>query len=556
MKINSKKNIKNNRKHSRKNVRKNKRSGKNVGKYSRKNIMRGGVLSAYMEDIIRNVKNNVLTLTILDIQGNFFFDEGAKKLAIALKDNRTLTTLDISRNNIGVDGAQAIAAGLENNKTLITLNIYSNNIGDGGAVAIAGVLNSMEALTTLNISSNDIGDTGAIALAGALRNNTNLEILYINYNNISSTGTQAIAKALEGNTTLTTLDISDNNIGDGGAVAIAGVLNSMKALTTLNISSNNIGPKGALAIVRVLKVNTTLTNLDIGVNTIGLADTELEVSEFMEALRTLLKKNITLTQLNIMRNNFNKNNLGGEIMADVLEDVLKHNITLTSINIAGNRISVDEVKKILSGLTQNTTLIKLNMNLKNVSSTFFGYHGDEFTEELKQAVQNIELLINRNIQLDINRQKHKLSENLYHTQTIQNQFKELVTDGTKYISMYNSNILSITNTPKNNNKLKNVKKFINSIKLNTKIKTNIMELNKTKDGKLQAQALIFNIPLYMHLEKHPSIDRMQFINDYKKYLTEKQHTLPLLPKKIWKLILDYLSLEVGQSVLKGLKRSN
>ena len=123
--------------------------------------------------------------------------------------------------------------------------------------------------------------------------------------------------------------------------------------------------------------------------------------------------------------------------------------------------------------------------------------------------------------------------------------------------MYNSSILSITNTPKNNNKLKNFENFINSLKLNTKIKTNIMELNKTEDGKLQAQALIFNIPLYMHLEKHPSIDRMQFINDYKKYLTENlYHTLPLLPKKIWKLILDYLSLEVGQSVLKGLKRSN
>ena len=58
MKIKSKKNIKKNRKHSRKNVRKNKRSRKNVGKYSRKNVMRGGVLSPYVIDLISRLTSN------------------------------------------------------------------------------------------------------------------------------------------------------------------------------------------------------------------------------------------------------------------------------------------------------------------------------------------------------------------------------------------------------------------------------------------------------------------------------------------------------------------
>jgi hypothetical protein len=98
MKIKSMKNIKNNRKHSKKNVRKNKRSRKNVGKYSRKNVMRGGVLSEAFQGIIKRLIDNDPTLTTLNLDYNNIGYEGAKAIAEALKVNTTLTTLNLISN--------------------------------------------------------------------------------------------------------------------------------------------------------------------------------------------------------------------------------------------------------------------------------------------------------------------------------------------------------------------------------------------------------------------------------------------------------------------------
>jgi len=182
MKITSKKNIKKNRKHSRKNVRKNKRSRKNVGKYSRKNVMRGGVLSAELTDIIRQLKSN----------------------------DPVLTTLIFSRKNIGDEGATAIAEALKTNTTLTELDIRLNGIDDEGATAIAEALKTNTTLTILNISYNNIGDAGAQAIAKALKVNKTLTIIDIFGNNIGNIGAQALAEALKDNTTLTTLDIYDN----------------------------------------------------------------------------------------------------------------------------------------------------------------------------------------------------------------------------------------------------------------------------------------------------------------------------------------------------------
>jgi hypothetical protein len=156
MKIKSKKNIKKNRKHSRKNVRKNKRSRKNVGKYSRKNVMRGGVLSAELKDIISQLKSNDPVLTTLIFSGKKIGNEEAIALAGALKDNTTITELNISYNNIGDAGAQAIAKALKVNKTLTTLELFdNNNIGNIGAQALTEALKDNTTLTTLNIYDNE-----------------------------------------------------------------------------------------------------------------------------------------------------------------------------------------------------------------------------------------------------------------------------------------------------------------------------------------------------------------------------------------------------------------
>ena len=467
--------------------------------------MRGGVLSeGDFLGIINRLTENDPTLTTLDIGRNNIGDNGAIALAGALKDNKTLTTLDISHNMIGVAGAKAIALALKVNETLTTLNMYNNRFTSIGAEEIGKALEVNKTLTTLNINSNNIRVAGA----------------------------QAIAKALETNATLITLDIEHNHIDNEGAEAIANALKINSALTTLYISRNNIGPSGAEAIAEALETNATLTKLDISSNNIGISRDFLELYNFMEKLRTALIKNKTLTTLNISMNDITKyNSVGADLIAYVLKEVLTHNKTLTSLDISANKISVDEVKIILIGLKKNNTLTELIMNTNTVDPPF-GYYGENFTRELEKAVKDIKSLIEKNRLISVN---------------VKPIFEMLADKGMKYMSTYKSSIPSITNTPKNNNNLRKVKTFINSLKLNNQTQTNIMNLNTTEEGQNKAQALIFHIPLYIHLQDNPNIDKIKFINEYEQYLENTK--MPILPPDIWKFIFEYLYLENGKFLL-------
>jgi Ran GTPase-activating protein (RanGAP) involved in mRNA processing and transport len=383
MKIKSKKNIKNNRKHSRKNVRKNKRSRKNVGKYSRKNVMRGGVLSKDLQDIIKRLIDNDRTLTTLDINGNHIGSEGAKALATALSGNETLTTIDIIFNNIGDEGAQAIAEALKTNTTLTKLNISGNNIGDAGAKAIAEALtpkgNYKPTLTTLNISVNNIGGEGAKAIAEALTPTEiykpTLTTLDLFYNNIGDAGTQAIGTALKTNATLTTLNISYNHIDVTGAQAIEEALKVNKTLTIIDIFDNNIGNIGAQAIAEALKVNKTLTKLDISGNKIGDAGAT--------AIATALSGNKTLTTLNIV-GNF----ISFEIVNDLAEALERNKYQITYVpkleTLKNN--DIQDASEFIDTILKTKDIIK-NKTLNNTGK-------EKFFLEYKQVLSGSEDISN------------------------------------------------------------------------------------------------------------------------------------------------------------------
>ena len=67
-------------------------------------------------------------------------DEGATRLAEALRVNCTLRTLTLQFNNIGERGARAVARALESNATLTALCLYGNRVRDAGATALAEAL--------------------------------------------------------------------------------------------------------------------------------------------------------------------------------------------------------------------------------------------------------------------------------------------------------------------------------------------------------------------------------------------------------------------------------
>ncbi len=162
-------------------------------------------------EILEKIRNN--RVGVLDLSYAKLNKEEVKKLAEALKVNKSLTSLDLRANNIGAEGAKALAQALKKNKSLTSLNLWNNNIGAAGAKAIAQALQENKSLTSLELRNNNIGDEGA----------------------------KAIAQALQGNKRLTYLDIGDNNIGVEGAKEIAQALKENKSLTSLRLEYNNIG---------------------------------------------------------------------------------------------------------------------------------------------------------------------------------------------------------------------------------------------------------------------------------------------------------------------------
>ena len=106
--------------------------------------------------IIKGLKQNIIS--ILDIYNSNISPDQVKKLADALKTNKTLKSLYINDNKIGDEGAKAIALALENNKTLISLELIGNNIGDEGGKALLYALTTNTTLRSLELDNNDCSD--------------------------------------------------------------------------------------------------------------------------------------------------------------------------------------------------------------------------------------------------------------------------------------------------------------------------------------------------------------------------------------------------------------
>ena len=155
--------------------------------------------------------------TELTLAGRGVDDEGATKLAVALRTDRSrnvvtrLTKLELWNNRIGVAGAKALAAALADNDVLRELHMNGNHLGDDGVIAIAKALGKNKALRRLGLAMNRVGIPGANGISEALGKNTGLTYLELGKNNIGDAGCSAIAPALTGNTALTTMWLGGNS---------------------------------------------------------------------------------------------------------------------------------------------------------------------------------------------------------------------------------------------------------------------------------------------------------------------------------------------------------
>jgi len=198
-----------------------------------------------------------------------------------------------------------------------------------------------------------------------------------------------LARALHQNKTLTKLELQFNIIRTTGARALATLLRRNTSLTELNLQANTIA-EGALAFASALRQNTSLKHLNIEENKIN--------DEGIKALFTSLDYNHSLQRLDFRRNDVNNSCIAS------LAAVLKRNETsLKEVNLVfdeNNHITDNGLQIFALAITENTTLLKLN--IRHVDITY-----ECFNEVLNALKQNTSLheihIISFTLTIDENR---------------------------------------------------------------------------------------------------------------------------------------------------------
>lgn len=229
-----------------------------------------------LDSICRSIEQNEPTLRGVTVLNEPIGDDGAVRIAAALKENDVITKLDLAQCGIGDKGAQAIADMLLVNKKITWIRLAANKIGSRGGTAIAEALeqntlvNELYLGSTMATQHNELGNEGAKAMAKMLGMNTKLNILGLAFNSVGDEGAISLAEALPNNQTLVFLRLAENNIGDVGATAFADALRHRSSnLKQLGLFANKITDSGAIQLSKAMHHNRKLTSLGLGCNPFG-----------------------------------------------------------------------------------------------------------------------------------------------------------------------------------------------------------------------------------------------------------------------------------------------
>ncbi|KAH9773496.1 RNI-like superfamily protein [Citrus sinensis] len=229
----------------------------------------GGALGA--NALAKGLEGNK-SLRELHLHGNSIGDEGIRALMSGLSSRKgKLAVLDIGNNSISAKGAFHVAEYIKNCKSLLWINLYMNDIGDEGAEKIADALKQNRTITTidlLDLAYNPIGADGAKALSEVLKFHGNINTLKLGWCQIGASGAEFVADMLRYNNTISILDLRANGLRDEGAKCLAQSFKVVnEALTSIDLAFNEIRDDGAFAIAQALKANE-----DVAVTSLNLAN--------------------------------------------------------------------------------------------------------------------------------------------------------------------------------------------------------------------------------------------------------------------------------------------
>eukprot|EP00742_Colponemidia_sp_Colp-10_P006391 GILJ01006849.1.p1 GENE.GILJ01006849.1~~GILJ01006849.1.p1 ORF type:complete len:661 (+),score=111.21 GILJ01006849.1:98-2080(+) len=282
---------------------------------------------------------------------------GAVAFAEALTKNQTLNALSLCDNQVGPEGGEAIGAALMYNQSLHTLKLGSNPLGVAGVVP---VLRNGSRLASLDLSNTRITSDVGQLICNLIRSNQRLILLHLGNNSLGLTGITALCQGLSSNHSLVQLNVSANHIGDEGCAVLSRALRGNNTLTHLNLSGNNIGYTGVQHLVHILD-QTTISILHLSRNPLEDATAELFADYITRERERELFGSVPVSVLTLAACRIKDDG------ALALFDACRHSRYLRTLKLSNNFLSERLDSVVLNLLSQNSSLIDLNLSGTRIS---------------------------------------------------------------------------------------------------------------------------------------------------------------------------------------------
>jgi Ran GTPase-activating protein (RanGAP) involved in mRNA processing and transport len=311
----------------------------------------------------------------------------------AFQESTSLKELDINFALIGGPSNLALENMLAHTQSLRTLRLDCP-VGPLEDIAVAAARSGLKKNTTLRELTLNFprGATNVSPILTSLRDHPLLQRLYLRGHVADVTGLETVL--LSDTSKITELDIF-NWVGGGphitvGLTRVLQALGSHPTLTKLGLRGFRLG-RDEFRLMRVAVCNTpSLQALVLRSGTLGRAElaelapvlyhnTSIKVLDIMdnglidmesaEILRGIIRRNKTITTLDLSMNPFVETTGAVECIADGLGS----NSTLLNIDLSSSELGDDDVSILAQSLgSRNTTLNKLNLAWNSITSTGVG----------------------------------------------------------------------------------------------------------------------------------------------------------------------------------------
>ncbi|XP_077322829.1 NACHT, LRR and PYD domains-containing protein 12-like isoform X2 [Lithobates pipiens] len=301
---------------------------------------------------LASVITNNQTLRTLDLSGNNLEGPPFRDLMEALTKTQ-IEELQLMYNHLTDSSCPHLASVIRNNRTLRTLNLSQNNL-EGPHFR-----DLMEALTTsriekLQLSSNHLKDSSCPHLASVIRNNQTLRRLNLSGNNLEGPHFRVLMEALT-TSRIEELELYDTHLTDISCPHLASGIRNNQTLRTLILSGNNLeGPH-----FRDLMEALTTSRIE----ELLLCSNYLKDSSCPH-LTFGIRNNHTLRKLNL-----SENHLEGPHFRDLMEALTTSQIE--ELQLVKNHLTDSSCPHLASGIRNNQTLKRLNLNENNLEGPHF-----------------------------------------------------------------------------------------------------------------------------------------------------------------------------------------